>query len=73
MGTLALPAQLLVKVAGSTHFPVFFCQLWEKGLNILPASERVAGPVEGLRKAILEGNIATPCPSPSPDNSPKAG
>lgn len=39
MGTLALPVLLLVKVAGSTHFPVFFCQRWEKGPNILPAYE----------------------------------
>lgn len=35
--TLALPATLLVKTAGSTHFPVFFCQLWEKALiSFLP-------------------------------------
>lgn len=31
-GTLTLPELLLVKMAGSTHFPVFFCQLWEKAL-----------------------------------------
>lgn len=36
-GTLALPALLLVKITGSTHFPVFFCQLWEKALiSFLP-------------------------------------
>lgn len=36
-GTLALPALLLVKTTGSTHFPVFFCQLWEKALiSFLP-------------------------------------
>lgn len=39
MGTLSLPVPFLVKVAGSTHFPVFFCQRWEKGPNILPAYE----------------------------------
>lgn len=50
-GTLTLPVLLLVKFAGSTHFPVFFCQLWEKTSNILPANKAQA--IEGLRKAIL--------------------
>lgn len=40
-GTLTLPASLLVKVAGSTHFPVFFCQVWEKALiSFLPPRRR---------------------------------
>lgn len=63
MGTLSLPVPFLVKVAGSTHFPVFFCQRWEKGPNILPAYE-LKTPWRDCEKAILEGNIATPCPLP---------
>lgn len=44
--TLTLPQLRLLKPAGSTHFPVFFCQLWEKSLNILPATRTWA--TEGL-------------------------
>lgn len=61
-GTLALPAPLLVKVAGSTHFPVFFCQLWEKSLNILPAAESQA--VERLMKSHRRGQLQN-CRVPS--------
>lgn len=61
-GTLALPAPLLVKVAGSTHFPVFFCQLWEKSFNILPAAESQA--VERLMKSHRRGQLQN-CRVPS--------
>ena len=48
-GSMALSHFLLCfwsKTTGSTHFPVFFCQLWEKSFNILPASKTLA--VEAL-------------------------
>lgn len=60
-GTLTLPVLLLLKFAGSTHFPVFFCQLWEKSFNILPATKTRA--TEGLWKAILGGKRTASGPS----------
>lgn len=41
------------KSTGSTHFPVFFCQLWEKSFYILPAAKWLA--MEALWKSILRG------------------
>lgn len=65
MGTLELPVLLLVKVAGSTHFPVFFCQRWEKSPNILPAYESKT-PWRDWEKPSLRATLRRLCPPPGP-------
>lgn len=63
MGTLSLPVPLLVKVAGSTHFPVFFCQRWEKGPNILPDYESKT-PWRDCEKPSSRATLRRPPPTP---------
>lgn len=61
-GPLTLPTLLLVKTTGSTHFPVFFCQLWEKALiSFLPPRRWLWRPCE---KPVLRATAPRRIPSP---------